>query len=220
MIGLSLLLLSIAKLEDEDCEVMQDLGVPLTSRLKSTSPTKVHVYNIPPATSRKSYTAATWTANSNQHLIFTARLRILETAMPAPPSYSSHTFTPSAPLGPQYEKTEIITTTLPMKDPRSGELFAVAPYTALGVSIEERVQEGLIQALWKHLNQITWAKAKESDRDYVLGAFRNLAVENDPPSRWLARTLKLEFDDAGKLMKTDLGAAEAIIRHTAWSRTS
>ncbi|KAF2083631.1 VID27-domain-containing protein [Saccharata proteae CBS 121410] len=43
---------------------------------------------------------------------------------------------------------------------------------------EERFQEGLMQALWEHLNQIKWAKAKDNERDYVLDAFQDLSVED------------------------------------------
>src|SRR5438034_9409682 len=50
----------------------------------------VHVYAIPPLTSLKGYNAADWTVpdpnNKGQtRQIFTARLRVLETAVPAPP---------------------------------------------------------------------------------------------------------------------------------------
>ncbi|KAJ9669593.1 hypothetical protein H2201_000460 [Coniosporium apollinis] len=76
---------------------------------------KVHIYNIPPATSTKGYTAATWTANNNQRLIFTARLRVLETAVPAPNAQPQE---------------ETVTTTLLLEDPSNGQLFAAAPYTA------------------------------------------------------------------------------------------
>ncbi|OCK82409.1 adaptin ear-binding coat-associated protein 1 NECAP-1 [Lepidopterella palustris CBS 459.81] len=77
---------------------------------------KVHVYNIPPLTSTKGYTAATWTANNNRLQIFTARLRILETAIPLP----------SSALHP----AEKVSTTLLLEDPATGALFAAAPYTA------------------------------------------------------------------------------------------
>ena len=44
---------------------------------------------------------------------------------------------------------------------------------------EERFQEGLMQALWEHLNEMKWQKAvKESDRDYVLDAFNDLVLED------------------------------------------
>jgi len=44
---------------------------------------------------------------------------------------------------------------------------------------EERFQEGLMQALWEHLNQTKWLKAKENERDYVLDAFNDLVIEDD-----------------------------------------
>ena len=43
---------------------------------------------------------------------------------------------------------------------------------------EERFQEGIMQALWEHLNQTKWVKAKETDRDYVLDAFNDLVLED------------------------------------------
>lgn len=72
----------------------------------------VHVYNIPPLTSTKGYTASTWTADNNKRQIFTARLRILETAI-------------SAPNG----AGETVKTDVLLEDPTTGQLFAAAPYT-------------------------------------------------------------------------------------------
>jgi hypothetical protein len=43
---------------------------------------------------------------------------------------------------------------------------------------EERFQEGLMQALWEHLNQTKWLKTKEDDREYVLDAFNDLTMED------------------------------------------
>ena len=45
--------------------------------------------------------------------------------------------------------------------------------------IEERFQEGLMQALWEHSNETKWLKAKENERDYVLDAFNDLVLEDD-----------------------------------------
>jgi hypothetical protein len=75
----------------------------------------VHVYNIPPLTSTKGYVAASWTADNNKRQIFTARLRILETAIPTPNNEES-------------VKTDVL-----LEDPSNGQLFAAAPYTAPGV---------------------------------------------------------------------------------------
>ncbi|CZT41798.1 probable adaptin ear-binding coat-associated protein 1 [Rhynchosporium secalis] len=74
----------------------------------------VHIYNIPPLTSTKGYIAASWTADNNKRQIFTARLRVLETAIPSP----------SSPSGEQL-KTDIL-----LEDPKTGQLFAAAPYTS------------------------------------------------------------------------------------------
>ncbi len=73
----------------------------------------VHVYNIPPLTSNKGYVASTWTANNNARQIFTARLRVLETAVPNPKSPSGENI-----------KTDIL-----LEDPSNAQLFAAAPYT-------------------------------------------------------------------------------------------
>lgn len=71
----------------------------------------VHVYNIPPLTSTKGYVAATWTADNNKRQIFTARLRVLETAIPTP------------------SNGETLKTDILLEDPSNGQLFAAAPYT-------------------------------------------------------------------------------------------
>ncbi|KAF2813049.1 adaptin ear-binding coat-associated protein 1 NECAP-1 [Mytilinidion resinicola] len=80
---------------------------------------KVHVYNIPPLTSTTGYKAAAWTENNNARQIFTARLRILEIAIPLP-SASPATAEPQ----------EKVTTTLLLEDPATGALFAACPYTS------------------------------------------------------------------------------------------
>jgi hypothetical protein len=80
---------------------------------------KVHIYRIPPITSTKGFNAATWTQNPKD-LIFTCRLRILETAIPPPAS--------SPPDTP-----EKVSTTILLEDPTSGQLFAASPYTSPAV---------------------------------------------------------------------------------------
>lgn len=75
--------------------------------------TSVHVYSIPPLTSNKGYVASSWTADNNKRQIFTARLRILETAI-------------SLPSAPSSEK---LRTDILLEDPATGQLFAGAPYT-------------------------------------------------------------------------------------------
>lgn len=42
----------------------------------------------------------------------------------------------------------------------------------------ERFQEGLMQALWEQLNEIKWGKNTDDDRQYVLEAFQDLAMED------------------------------------------
>jgi hypothetical protein len=76
---------------------------------------KVHVYRIPPITSTKGFNAANWTQNPKD-LIFTCRLRVIETAIP-PPS----TAPPDTP--------EKVFANILLEDPSSGQLFAAAPYT-------------------------------------------------------------------------------------------
>jgi hypothetical protein len=74
----------------------------------------VHVYNIPPLTSTKGYNASTWTAEPQRH-IFTARLRVVETA------YESAS------------ETNKLKVDAVLEDASTGQLFAAAPYTAPGV---------------------------------------------------------------------------------------
>ncbi|GAB0134091.1 hypothetical protein EsDP_00002476 [Epichloe bromicola] len=70
----------------------------------------VHVYTIPPLTSIKGHSASSWTADPTRH-IFTARLRVVETA--------SETASSDAEL-----KVDVV-----LEDPSNGQLFAAAPYT-------------------------------------------------------------------------------------------
>ncbi|OCL03421.1 VID27-domain-containing protein [Glonium stellatum] len=42
----------------------------------------------------------------------------------------------------------------------------------------EHFQQGAMQALWEHLNQVKWAKTKDNDREYVLEAFQDLTMED------------------------------------------
>jgi hypothetical protein len=44
----------------------------------------------------------------------------------------------------------------------------------------ERFQQGLMQALWEHNNQLRWAKLKEDDQEYVLDAFKDLVMDDVP----------------------------------------
>ena len=40
----------------------------------------------------------------------------------------------------------------------------------------ENFQQGLMQALWEHNNQVKWAKLKDNDQDYILEAFKDLEM--------------------------------------------
>ncbi|KAI1321982.1 DUF1681-domain-containing protein [Xylariaceae sp. FL0255] len=75
----------------------------------------IHVYNIPPEVPGKGHVAASWTADDNKRQIFTARLRVLETAV-------------TQPSGEDKVSVAIV-----LEDPKSGQLFAAAPYTATAV---------------------------------------------------------------------------------------
>ncbi|KAI0597828.1 hypothetical protein F4775DRAFT_558773 [Biscogniauxia sp. FL1348] len=75
----------------------------------------VHVYNIPPMVPGKGYVAASWTADGDDRHIFTARLRVIETAV-------------TLPSGDEKVKTDVI-----LEDSSNGQLFAAAPYTAQAV---------------------------------------------------------------------------------------
>lgn len=72
----------------------------------------VHVYQIPLLTSTKGYLATSWTADNNARQIFTARLRVLETAIPLPDGSDVSL------------SSEVL-----LEDPSTGDLFAAAPYT-------------------------------------------------------------------------------------------
>ncbi|KAF2233070.1 VID27-domain-containing protein [Viridothelium virens] len=45
-------------------------------------------------------------------------------------------------------------------------------------SLLENFQEGLMQALWEHLNQTKWFKQKEVERDYILDSFKDLTMDD------------------------------------------
>ncbi|KAI2469925.1 DUF1681-domain-containing protein [Annulohypoxylon bovei var. microspora] len=79
----------------------------------------VHVYNIPPMTPGKGHVAAGWTADNGKRQIFTARLRVIETAVPTSDGDGG---------GDERVKTDIA-----LEDASNGTLFAAAPYTAAAV---------------------------------------------------------------------------------------
>lgn len=101
-------------METIDPSTGRPLPADAIQRVLFVSPA-VHVYNIPPLTSTKGYVAASWTENNNKRQIFTARVRILETAVP------------------NRTGGEALSTAVLLEDPKTGDLFAAAPYTAAGV---------------------------------------------------------------------------------------
>lgn len=74
----------------------------------------VHVYNIPPLASTKGYSASTWTEDPARH-IFTARCRVIETSYEQPSAAG--------------QAQEVLKADVVLEDPKTGELFAAAPYT-------------------------------------------------------------------------------------------
>ncbi|ORY00615.1 VID27 cytoplasmic protein-domain-containing protein [Clohesyomyces aquaticus] len=44
----------------------------------------------------------------------------------------------------------------------------------------EHFQQGVMQALWEHLNKQKWGKVKDTDREYVMEAFQDLTMEDAP----------------------------------------
>ncbi|KAK7511021.1 uncharacterized protein IWZ02DRAFT_190235 [Phyllosticta citriasiana] len=98
---------------------------------------QVHVYQIPPATSTKGYNASSWIGLNNERLIFTARLRVLETAIPRPAaaqpvSTGSATQSGGAGASPD-DREEDVKVDILLEDPATGQLFAGAPYTSPAV---------------------------------------------------------------------------------------
>ena len=92
----------------------QTLPADVIQRVLFIGP-KVHIYQVPPLTSTKGYMAASWTADPKRLILEGARLRVIETAVPAA------------------DGKETVTTNILLEDGQSGELFAGAPYTAAAV---------------------------------------------------------------------------------------
>ena len=91
---------------------------------------KVHIYQIPPATTTKGYQASTWTANNNQLQIFTARLRVVETSIPSASEKSGNSNNNTNNNNNTDDEDEKVTTTILLEDAKTGDLFAAAPYTS------------------------------------------------------------------------------------------
>lgn len=88
--------------------------------------------------STKGHNAASWTADNNKRQIFTARLRILETAIPIHNKAASSL--------DDAEPQEKVTTAILLEDSSSGELFAAAPYTSANV-VEQAIDSSRFFAL-------------------------------------------------------------------------
>lgn len=71
---------------------------------------KVHIYAVPPLTSR-GYRASDWNVDSEKSRIFTARVRIIETATRS-----------------GADDSETVRTDVRLEDPKTGDLFANCPY--------------------------------------------------------------------------------------------
>lgn len=79
----------------------------------------VHIYAIPPLTSTRGFHAGPWTAppKPTAQQIFTARMRVLETSTPSPST----------------SDRDLLTVTINLEDPATGELFAASPYSSEAV---------------------------------------------------------------------------------------
>jgi hypothetical protein len=98
---------------DRDPVTGASLPADAIQRVLHISP-QVHVFRLPPGPpGPRGHMAAAWTAQPGGGRIFTARLRLIETAVPLPSGGG-----------------ETVTATILLEDPSSGELFAAAPYAA------------------------------------------------------------------------------------------
>ncbi|EWC44089.1 hypothetical protein DRE_07224 [Drechslerella stenobrocha 248] len=66
----------------------------------------------------------------------------------------------------------------------------------------EVFQEGLMRALWEHLNQTSWLKAKENDRDYIVEAFQDITM-SDAPEEDAAQSEVSDDDDGDNVSEDD-----------------
>jgi len=88
---------------------------------------KVHIYAVPPLASNQGYKAAQWNVDNERARIFTARIRIMETATVA---------------GDDGNEVETVRTDIRLEDPKTGDLFANCPYEVRAQSLErERERE-------------------------------------------------------------------------------
>ena len=73
---------------------------------------KVHIYAVPPLASNVGYKAAQWNVDNDKARIFTARIRLVETATTSGDD----------------DDEEDVRTDVRLEDPKTGDLFANCPY--------------------------------------------------------------------------------------------
>ncbi|MCJ1349496.1 hypothetical protein MMC31_007737 [Peltigera leucophlebia] len=138
----------------------------------------VHVYTIPPLTTTKGYLAAHWTAENNKRRIFTARLRVLETAIPDPDGSG-----------------ESLSTNILLEDPSTGELFAGAPYT----------DSGAVEAALDSVRFFVVRVVGDGGRKAMLGIGfeeRSEAIDFGITLQEVRKVQKIDPDAAGKKLGT------------------
>jgi hypothetical protein len=166
-------------MESIDPATGQSLPADAIQRVLFIAPS-VHVYNIPPLTSTKGYVAAGWTADNNKRQIFTARIRILETAIPTADNDES-------------VKADIL-----LEDPKNGQLFAAAPYTVPDV-VEQVLDSSRFFAV---------RVQGEGGRKAVLGIGfeeRSESLDFSIALQELRRTLAIEDNGQGGEKKVEKG---------------
>ncbi|KAK1251579.1 hypothetical protein MKX07_007058 [Trichoderma sp. CBMAI-0711] len=60
----------------------------------------------------------------------------------------------------------------------------------------EKFQEAVMQAIWERLNETKWKKIQEKEREYVLDAFNDLAMEDAPPVDEEEEEIEEDYEDA------------------------
>ncbi|KAL7805809.1 VID27 cytoplasmic domain-containing protein [Trichoderma aethiopicum] len=60
----------------------------------------------------------------------------------------------------------------------------------------EKFQEAVMQAIWERLNETKWKKIQEKEREYVLDAFNDLAMEDAPPVDEEEEETEEDYEDA------------------------
>lgn len=138
----------------------------------------VHVYTIPPLTSTRGYLAAHWTAENHKRRIFSARLRVLETAIPDPDGSGVS-----------------LSTDILLEDPTTGELFAGAPYTDIGT----------VEAALDSVRFFAVRVVGDGGRKAMLGIGfeeRSEAIDFGITLQEVRKVQKLDPDAAGKKLGT------------------